>query len=61
MSSINKINVAEAFGTINEYWCPKVGGKINNMMIKFAKFKGEFNWHHHETEDELFYVVKGRL
>jgi mannose-6-phosphate isomerase-like protein (cupin superfamily) len=58
---LSTVNLANAFGTFNEYWSPRVGGDINNFQIKLAKFKGEFHWHHHENEDELFLVVKGQL
>ena len=49
------------FTSISGDWSPKVGGEINDSQIKFAKFSGTFNWHHHENEDELFLVVKGTL
>jgi mannose-6-phosphate isomerase-like protein (cupin superfamily) len=58
---IKKVNITEVFATITQYWNPKIGGDINESQIKFAKFKGAFNWHHHENEDELFLVVKGIL
>jgi mannose-6-phosphate isomerase-like protein (cupin superfamily) len=58
---LKAINLAQAFTTFNEYWSPRVGGDINNFQIKLAKFKGEFNWHHHDHEDELFLVVHGEL
>ncbi|VWD65294.1 cupin [Burkholderia lata] len=58
---LNKVNVAAAFSAVSEYWSPKIGGDINDSQIKFAKFSGMFNWHHHDNEDELFFVVKGKL
>ncbi|MBX9732277.1 MAG: cupin domain-containing protein [Sphingomonas sp.] len=58
---MNKVNLAQAFSTFSEPWCPKVAGDINNAQIKLAKFRGPFHWHHHENEDELFLVVQGRL
>jgi mannose-6-phosphate isomerase-like protein (cupin superfamily) len=58
---MNKVNLAQKFSLIQEYWSPKIVGEINDSYIKLGKFKGEFVWHHHETEDELFLVVKGRL
>jgi mannose-6-phosphate isomerase-like protein (cupin superfamily) len=58
---LKTVNLIEAFGQFNEYWSPRVGGDINNFQIKLAKFKGEFHWHHHDHEDELFLVVKGEL
>lgn len=56
---MNKVNVKEKFSLVNEYWNPAVIGALNGQEIKIAKFKGPFTWHHHEQEDELFYVVKG--
>ena len=56
-----KINLAEAFDAINDYWTPKVASDINDFQVKLAKLQGQFDWHHHETEDELFLVVKGRM
>ncbi|TAM50555.1 MAG: cupin domain-containing protein [Paraburkholderia sp.] len=58
---LNKVNVTAAFSAVSEYWSPKIGGDINDSQIKFAKFSGTFNWHHHDHEDELFFVVKGTL
>lgn len=58
---IQKVNVADKFARFGDYWAPKVVGEVNDFYIKAVKFKGEFVWHHHDTEDELFYVVKGRL
>lgn len=45
----------------NDYWSPKIVGELNGQYVKLAKLKGEFVWHHHEKEDELFLVIKGRL
>jgi len=56
-----KTNLASAFATITEAWQPKVGGDINDFQVKLAKFRGAFDWHSHDTEDELFLVVKGRM
>lgn len=58
---LKTVSLARAFGTFSEYWSPRVGGDINDFQIKLAKFKGEFNWHHHDHEDELFLVVHGEL
>ncbi len=58
---INKKNIAEAFSTFQETWSPRVAGDINDMQIKFVKLDGEFVWHSHEIEDELFWVINGRL
>jgi mannose-6-phosphate isomerase-like protein (cupin superfamily) len=56
-----KVNIAEKFSKISEYWKPYVGAELNGQMVKFDKIKGEFVFHHHEHEDELFLVVKGRF
>src|SRR3954469_17919235 len=56
-----KINLAEKFSRIKEYWKPYIAGELNGQLVKLDKLKGEFVWHHHENEDEMFLVVKGRL
>jgi mannose-6-phosphate isomerase-like protein (cupin superfamily) len=56
-----KINLAEAFSRIDETYSPRIAGEINEFQVKFVKVRGQFVWHHHEEEDELFLVVKGRL
>jgi mannose-6-phosphate isomerase-like protein (cupin superfamily) len=61
VSAAEKVNVAEKMGLIGEYWSPKVLGELNDSYVKAAKLKGEFLWHLHEAEDEMFYVVKGKL
>lgn len=58
---MEKINIADKFDLFSEYWSPKIAAELNDSYIKLAKFKGEFVWHHHENEDEFFFVVKGRL
>lgn len=58
---IQKVNLKEKLKAFTEYWSPKVVGELNNQLVKIAKFKGEFIRHHHEQEDELFYVVNGTL
>lgn len=58
---MHKINITEKFSKITEYWKPYVGAELNGQMVKFDKIKGEFVWHHHDHEDELFLVVKGRF
>jgi mannose-6-phosphate isomerase-like protein (cupin superfamily) len=58
---MEKVNLVEKFGLFDEYWSPKIVGELNGQWVKLAKLKGEFVWHHHEAEDELFLVVKGRL
>jgi mannose-6-phosphate isomerase-like protein (cupin superfamily) len=58
---MDKVNLAEKFSQIHEYWKPYIAGELNGQMVKLDKLKGEFVWHHHEQEDELFLVVKGRF
>ena len=58
---IEKVNLVEKFGLIEEYWSPRIAGALNDSYIKLARIKGEFLWHHHEHEDELFMVMKGEL
>ena len=55
------VNLAQKFNTFQDYWSPKIVGEINESHVKLVKLKGEFVWHHHEVEDELFLIVKGRL
>jgi len=57
--TMEKINVAEKLSAISDYWRPGIAGELNGQQLKLVKFKGEFVWHHHDHEDELFYVVKG--
>src|SRR4051812_21142778 len=59
--TMDKVNLAEKFALFQEHWSPKIVGEINDSYVKLVKFKGEFDWHHHEQEDELFLVVKGRF
>jgi len=61
LSPLHKKNLTVAFGSFSDIWSPKIAGQINDMQIKLAKFEGEFVWHFHEREDELFFVHKGRL
>ncbi len=56
---MEKINLAEKFSTFSDYFNPRIAGELNGQQVKLVKFQGEFVWHHHDTEDELFYVVKG--
>ena len=58
---LDKINLAEKFARITEYWKPYIAGELNGQLVKLDKLKGEFVWHHHENEDEMFLVVKGRF
>ena len=58
---MEKVNLAEKFSRIQEFWKPYVAGELNGQLVKLDKLKGEFLWHHHEKEDEMFLVVKGRF
>ena len=58
---MSKVNISEKFTQFDGYWEPKIVGDLNNQYVKLAKLKGEFIWHHHENEDELFMVMKGVL
>lgn len=58
---IKKVNLQSKLKTFNEYWTPKIVGELNNQFVKIAKFKGEFVMHRHQQEDELFYVIDGKL
>ncbi len=55
------INLRDKFAQFSEYWSPRIVGDVNDMHVKLAKLKGEFEWHHHVRQDEFFLVVKGRL
>ncbi len=57
----DKVNLAEKFGLFDETWSPKIAAEVNDSYVKLVKVRGEFVWHHHEQEDELFLVVRGRL
>jgi mannose-6-phosphate isomerase-like protein (cupin superfamily) len=59
--SLERINLSEKLSLFSEYWQPKIAGELNDSYVKLVKFKGEFVWHHHEAEDELFLVLKGRM
>ena len=58
---MEKVNLTQKLSQFQDYWSPKVVGEINDSFVKLVKLKGEFVWHQHETEDELFLVVKGQL
>ncbi|MFH0848722.1 MAG: cupin domain-containing protein [archaeon] len=58
---MEKVNLVDKFSLFNDYWNPKIVGELNDSYVKLIKFKGEFIWHQHEAEDELFLVVKGKL
>lgn len=56
---MNKVNLAEKLSHIHDHFNPRIAGELNGQHVKLVKFQGEFIWHHHDNEDELFYVVKG--
>ena len=58
---IDKVNLSDSFAKFTDHWSPKVAGSINNFDIKLVKVEGDFVWHHHTVEDELFLVTKGSL
>lgn len=58
---IEKVNLVQKFDLFDECWSPRIAGELNNSYVKLAKLKGEFVWHHHDNEDELFLVVTGHL
>jgi len=60
-NDIKKVSLEEKFNLFADCWSPKIVGEINDSYVKLVKLKGEFVWHHHEVEDELFLVVKGTL
>ena len=61
MKKIESINLMNKFSLFHEKWTPKIIGELNNQYVKLCKLKGEFIWHSHEKEDELFMVFKGKL
>ncbi|WP_235294034.1 cupin domain-containing protein [Portibacter lacus] len=58
---MKKVNLAEKLSMFNDHWNPRIIGELNGQHVKVAKLKGEFPWHKHDDEDELFYVVNGSL
>lgn len=58
---MEKVNLAEKLSAFSERWQPRIVGSLNGQHVKVAKLQGEFIWHHHENEDEMFLVLKGRL
>jgi mannose-6-phosphate isomerase-like protein (cupin superfamily) len=56
-----KVNLSQKFSLFSDHWSPKIAGELNDSYVKLVKFQGEFVWHHHDNEDELFLVVKGRM
>jgi mannose-6-phosphate isomerase-like protein (cupin superfamily) len=58
---MEKVNLEEKLALFSEHWSPRIVGELNGQQVKLVKFQGPFTWHHHENEDELFLVVKGRF
>ena len=58
---MQKINLAQKLSLIGDHWNPRIIGELNGQLLKLVKFQGPFTWHHHENEDEMFLVVKGRF
>ncbi len=58
---MEKINLRQKLDSFSEHWSPRIVAELNGQHVKLAKLQGEFIWHHHEHEDELFLVIKGRL
>ncbi|HEV2762850.1 MAG TPA: cupin domain-containing protein [Pyrinomonadaceae bacterium] len=58
---MEKVNLSEKFGRFQDLWSPKIVGELNDSYVKLVKLRGEFVWHQHDAEDELFLVVRGRL
>lgn len=56
---MQKVNLAEKFSQFTDYFNPRIAGELNGQQVKLVKFQGKFVWHHHDNEDELFYVSKG--
>jgi len=58
---MQKINIAEKLSQFTDYWNPRIVGELNGQQVKLAKFKGEFIWHKHDNEDEMFLVINGKF
>ena len=58
---MEKVNLSQKFSFFNDHWSPKIVGELNGQHVKLVKLQGEFVWHKHDEEDELFFVVKGTL
>ncbi len=58
---MERVNLTQAFARFTEHWSPKIAGELNGQRVKLVKFQGEFVWHQHEHEDELFLVIEGEF
>jgi len=61
LAAVEKVNLGEKLARFQDLWSPKIVGQVNDLHVKLVKLKGEFVWHHHENEDELFLVLRGRM
>jgi mannose-6-phosphate isomerase-like protein (cupin superfamily) len=61
LDRVDKVNVAQKLSMFDERWSPKIVGELNGQQVKLVKLSGEFVWHHHDDEDEMFLVVDGRF
>lgn len=61
LESMHKVNLAEQFANIHAHWQARISGELNGQHVKLVKFQGEFPWHHHVDEDELFLVIRGEF
>jgi mannose-6-phosphate isomerase-like protein (cupin superfamily) len=61
LDSVEKVNISEKLALFDEHWSPKIVGELNGQHVKLVKFLGEFVWHHHDDEDEMFLVIDGRF
>jgi len=59
--NLQAVNLADKLASFSEHWVPKVVGELNGQFVKIVKFQGEYVWHHHANEDELFLVLEGRI
>lgn len=59
--NMEKVNLTEKLSLFDDHWNPRIVGELNGQHLKLVKFEGPFTWHHHDTEDEMFFVVKGRF
>ncbi len=60
-ADMNRVNLADTFATFDDVWVPKIAAELNGQHVKVVKFEGEYVWHHHDHEDEMFLVVEGRV
>jgi mannose-6-phosphate isomerase-like protein (cupin superfamily) len=61
IKNMDKVNISEKFTQFNDYYNPRIIGELNGQAVKAVKLKGEFVWHHHDHEDEMFLVIEGKL